>query len=274
MEDVLQYALRYIYSNIPTEILQLSFGQQSPMPFNMVQSMDDKISQLVLQRRVIPDCNIVSGKIKYIPLLESYAELPRPDTLAMTSTMGQFGLYRIPEEAREYVPISSVISIGYPVRNFSGMFPGNNNNPCPMVTLNQMANEVLESQTMSRTPPMPMPELLGGDLVRLIPSQFTHIDWVLTVKLMFDTHMNNMTRSAMIPFAKLALYATQIYIHNDLIVKLDQQFVQGGSEIGAIKEIISGYQDAFDKYEEELLQFRGGATLSSREKAVIFSYMV
>ena len=274
MTDVIQYAIQYLYDRIPSEILQLTFSTNNGIPYNHIRSIDDAIDQQVIQRRVIKDCSLVSGKIKYITLLSQYLEIPKPDNFALTNMLGQFSIYRIPPEAREGCPISSVMSLSYPARNSAAMFPNQQNADCPYVTMNQMANEVLQSQTMSNSRPTPTPELVGSNIIRLIPSQFVHLDWVVACKLAFDGNMTNATHSSILPFAKLVLYATQMYIYNDLIVKLDQGFIQGGAEIGAIKNIIESYQDANEKYDEELLHFRGGATLDTKNKMIILSHML
>lgn len=275
MTDIIQYAIQYLYDRIPSEILGLTFNIQNGLPYNYIKSMDDIIDQTVIQRRVVKDCSIVSGKIKYITLLQAYLEEPLPDYRAMTNVIGQFSIYRIPAEVREGCPISSVMSIGYPVRNVGSIFPGDYTaSECPYATMNQMASEVLQSQTMSKNPPTPTPELIGSNLIRLTPSQFVHLDWVVACKLAFDENMTNLAHSAVIPFAKLVLYATQMYIYNDLIVKLDKGFIQGGAEIGAIRNIVESYQDANEKYDEELLQFRGGSTLDTKNKMIILSHML
>lgn len=276
MRESVQYTISYIHNRIPNEVLHMAFMQHNPYgPFT---TLDDTIMTNVIHKRVLADCNIVSGRIKYIPLLPEYTELPADVSMLMPYPIGQYGLYRIPPEAREGVPITSVISISHPVNNFGGAGAPNNydgeNQNCPWVNMNQLANQVLESKTMNSTPPVPIPELLGGNMIRLNPPQLAQVNWVLGCKLAFDTELTNLNNSALIPFANLAVYAAQMYIYQELIVKIDEAVISGGAEIATIKAIVESYQDAHERYAEALLKFRGGQYLDTRQKLVFLQHMM
>jgi hypothetical protein len=236
-------------------------------------TLDFQIISNVIEDIVIVDCNIDSGRIKYIPLLSQYAEMPEPEAGFATTIVGQFGIYRIPSEARENVNISKVIGIHYPIRGFTGTNP-HGTFKCPWSTVNALGDELIRSHTMSNTPPMPIPELLQGNLIRLIPDQFAHMDWILSVKLMYDNDMTNLTSSALRRFARMCLYATQMYIYTNLIIKVDKAYIEGGQELGSFKELIDEYKDAEEKYEEERLRFKGINFLDTKTKMTILEAMM
>lgn len=276
MRESIQYTLNYIRSRIPQEVLDLTFRPQNPY---LQDTTDNGIITEVIEPRVLADCNIVSGKLKYIPLLPEYSEEPQNLGYAMPFPIGHFGLYRIPPEARENVPITQVVSISHPINNFGGAsvpanMGTNDYSNCPWVNMNQMAEQVLESRTYNSTPPVPTPELMGSNIIRLTPPQLAQINWVLGCKLAYDPELTNLPNSALIPFAELCVYATQMKIYNYLIVKLDRGMVEGGTDITSIRAIVESYQDAHERYSEALLRFRGGAILDTRTKLLLLQHMM
>lgn len=275
MVDPIAYAIQTIYFNIPQEILDLVFKQNQNTLFqtDIGYSIDKKIVDEVIMKRVFNDCNIYGGQLKRIVLLQEWCEFPAPTEYEQGIGTGKFSIYRIPPINRENVPIVRVQSISYPSTmtgtplTYAGSSAG--------TTVNMLAHEVLESQTYSLTPAMPIPQATGfNDIVRLFPPQHTHVNWVLTCRLAYDPSMLNLPPSTLKGFSEMCLYACQAYIYNTLIVKIDKAYIEAGSEIESIKNIIDKYEDAEEKYQEALMRFRGGTALDTQTKMMYLKYML
>ena len=231
-------------------------------------SLNDLIMQKVLRGRIAVDCNLFGGKIKQIVLTQSMMEEVQYSIAENAINAGRYCLYRIPAEERENVAISEVNGITYPGNlggshlNMAGYGGG--------ATIPILAAGVLDSQTYASSPPRPLPELISGDLVRLNPPQYSHIDWVLSARLCYDENFTNMNSSALDSFADLVVCAVKAYIYNKLVISIDRGWVEGGSEIGTIKQIVDTYSEMNERYKELLTSFAGGATLDVKRLEVYF----
>lgn len=66
-------------------------------------------------------------------------------------------------------------------------------------------------------------------------------------------------------FSRLIRFATQAYIYNNLIIEIDQSVIRGGSDIGRFKDIVDGYADANQMYEDQLKLWRKLAIMNDTE---------
>ena len=65
--------------------------------------------------------------------------------------------------------------------------------------------------------------------------------------------------SSIRPFCHLCKYAVQAYIYTNTIVDIESNMVFRGASVGVIRDIISEYRDATDKYDEAMMELRGAA---------------
>jgi enolase len=61
---------------------------------------------------------------------------------------------------------------------------------------------------------------------------------------------------------------------DEMMIKLDGGYIEGGVEIGSIRAIIEKYEDSETEYDEALLQFRGGTALDTKSKLTYLGYML
>jgi hypothetical protein len=54
-------------------------------------------------------------------------------------------------------------------------------------------------------------------------------------------------------FSKLCELAIKAYIHNTLIIQINTAELQNGQELGRFKEVVDGYADANDQYQDYLM---------------------
>ena len=269
MNTPLDIALTRVRATIPPEILEFAFHRREL--HEEVYPIDEMILTKVIRARVIKDMNIYGGRQKKIVLRREYMEHLERNKDDFYLHTGGYSLFRIPPEEREGLPISEVMSVQYygPYNNY---LPGTGYTAG--VSFNSLANAVLDSHTFRQAPPVPQVEVLSGDLVKLTPSQWTNVRWILNCRLSFDENLTNLNTSAIEPFADLCVCAVQAYIFNQLTITIDKAYIAGGYAIGAFKSIIDGYQDANQRYAEKLAEVAGAMMLAPDRLQAILPYLV
>jgi hypothetical protein len=191
-----------------------------------------------------------------------------------------YALYRIPPEARDFRSISSVEHVEFPYSAYSGLaaptITGYPNSQ--MSTLYGLANQALDSQTGRSKPVLPDPILRSGDIVLLTP--FYHVptmnlSWILKCRLHYDEEFTNINDQALQVLRKLVVMATKARIYLKLAIQMDLSELQGGQEIGRVREIIDSYSDQNEQYSEELKSFvKVAKVLDPESRSNIMYYML
>lgn len=271
MVNPYEVALTRIMYSIPKTILRIAFYEKTKLDPDMI-AIEDLIKQNVIRKRVMVDLNLLGGKPKTIVLEHRYLEKIQRNTADGIINTGQFSLYRIPPEEREYRPIIECTGITYPGRfggsliNATGYGGG--------VTMGSLAAEVLNSHTLANSPARPMAEALSGELVRLTPAQHAHIDWVLSVRLAYDTELTNLSSSQIDTFSKICVAATKYYVYNELIIDIERGRIEAGYDLSSIRDVINSYSDQNDRYMELLDDMAGAACLDPIRMATILRYQI
>lgn len=262
--NAMQYALNRVYATIPRPILEEAFE-----PSKHFTSLDDRIREEVICGRVLPDCNLFAGKVTRIVLQENWAEYTTIPPMVGIITTGDYTVYRIPAKERDNKKIVSVTSLEYPPQYYSGNMITYNGYNLTGSTAGDLACQVITSVSGAGTLYHPTPILKEGNLVYVYPPQSAHIDWILVCRLAYDDEYSNINDSAIMPLARLIECATKIFIYNTLVLKIDAVRIEGGYEMSKFRDIVESYQDQFDKYDELLMEFRGGALLDPERMARI-----
>ena len=228
--------------------------------------------------RVIPDCNLYAGSHTTVPLRPSmveYTEFVRDSNL---SQQAMFCIYRIPPEDRENKNIVVAISVNWPYTSSGVNATLDPLNVSPLskpVTLQSIACQNLQSAIGVNGSYKPIPVLMDGDLIKLIPTSNNPLpgfDWILNCRLEYDNEFSNLNRSAIIELTALIEQATKAYIFNTAVLKLDEFAISGGSELGRFKDIVDSYSEAEEKYQELLNSFSYLATTLSPETKAKLMY--
>lgn len=275
----IEIALNEVRNWIPAEILNIVYvryqvrnlvGAPLPAVPSVPRSWEEGVINDVICGRVLPLANLVGGSSKDIILRNTYIE----PTLAVSNDLlmgaSPYSIYRIPPEERDFVPISQVMQILPPVQVTGGLgVMGFGSSGGPL----QDARNVLESFTAQSHIMRPTVELIGGDLIRLLPAQLSTYEWILTVRLAYDLRLLNLQPSAYLPFAELVVTATKANIYTRTILAMDQGHIQFGQELATFRSIIDGYATANERLNELITNFTGGATLDLRRMAIFISSM-
>jgi len=245
-------ALRSIYNTIPIEILEAAF---QPAEYGV--SIDQRIKDVIISGRVLPDCNVNAGKIKRIALSTCIVERVLPDPTFSSITSSTPGtLYRVPPHVRENRDIVGVIDVSY-LYDYTGF----NDTPFGFGTngnsVKSLAAAVLNSHTHRNACLTPVPKLLTNNMVLITPTNTFIADWALVCRLGYDEEFTNISNSAVLPLTKLITTATKAYIWVKLIVQIDQAVLSGGQELGRFKDVVEKYEADLIQYDEDLKKVSG-----------------
>jgi hypothetical protein len=265
LHNPIQVIFQRIHWAIPEEILQITFQHKLGKEYY---SIDHAIHEEIIIHKVLPECNLFAGNVKYIFLEDQYRlHTPPPQqgyNAYFTDTIIR-PIYKIPPDVREYRSIVNVVKVAFP--SAFGLYPNGMSqiNSCGRgPNIQQMACDVLTSKT-GQADQLPFAKLIGGDMIELsyltYPFQ-TIYNLVAEVRLEYDVNFMNINNQSVIPLAELIECALKCYIYNKLIIRLDKGALEGGIELGMIKQIIDDYKSAFEEYKDKLNAFIGGATLS------------
>lgn len=270
MNDAISVALQRIKSQIPPQILEVAFRKKDAGPIVNL-SIEYQILNEVIRTRVMTDCNLMGGKTTQISLSSSWWEETRATMSQINSGTGPFSIYRIPAEARENKDILEVHHIQYPMPYGNGASYGR----VPSgANLCGASKNLMQSHTAGDITQTPLPELLQGNIIRLHPGSFAHINWVITCRLAYDENMTNLNSSAIDSFAKLCVLAVKQAVYNKLIITLDAGFIQGGAEITSFRNIIDQWSDIEQEYKEELNVYFGANVMDIQRIGPLMKYMI
>lgn len=239
--NAIHVALQEIRNNIPPEVLQIAFIQNDPSlgrVNNQIVSLDERIKSAVIRRRVMTHCNLVGGQPVYIYLGSS--------SVSVREILPAEYVVTIPKTMTEGKSIVSVLSV---VSNFGYVNTAAFGYVSPLITAaNNMYNN-LANETIMQSSRL---ELIGENTILIKDPSMYLFNTALRCVLENDENMSNLHPRFMLAFAKLCVLATKSYIYNTCKVKMDQAFLYGGHELSSVTDVIDGYSDAEQMYQEYL----------------------
>lgn len=238
----IQKAISDVKSSIPREILERTFmkvdnvayGQRST--FNPL-SLDHRIRTMVIDANVLPDCNLVGGTEVTIPL-----------SSVMPQWITDYNVvYRVPKSLTQNRSILRLIhltfgdggvvgSMNLAIQGRSALMDGAQgvlqaHLPIPIVSTANM--ELVAENTVLVKDNVTMP---GNPFLRCVVEG--------------DTELNHLQPTSYKAFSKLVVLAVKAYIFNNIAIPMDQAALSGGMALGRIREIVDGYSDAYEQYDE------------------------
>jgi hypothetical protein len=240
MASPFQFALMEIRNNIPPEVLQRAFGDAGRRFSAVPVDIDSIITQNVIKSRVMAHANLIGGTQVMINLSGYPRQVPDERS----------SLYHVPPEAlqgREIVsPHSVSYGYGYSIAysNYNPYFDQMQSAGCGNAGILTAANQLYSAMANLPIVETARVTLIGTNQV-LIQDQVRIPDRVyLRATLTHDAQMANIQSASWGTFAKLCVYATKAWIYNYYLVPLNRGAIEGGFELGVIKDVIDGYSDA------------------------------
>jgi len=260
-----------VMQGIPKPVLQIAVHKYNTDNHASL-TITSFIQEVIITKVILPELNLTGGLLKTIPLKNSWLELTPGDHAGYAGDDGPYSLFRVPPEARDNLPISSIISIQYPYNTYLG--GGVNSSDIGMggFCLIDQIDEVLNSYTLARPRNHPVGRLLSGDLVRLTPTQYSVQNWLMTCRLDFDSAFTNIHDHAVVPLAKTVVAAIKQWCHTNLMIDIDRAWMETGADIGTIKSTIEGYSDAGEQYNEAMTQLRGSLWMDPSHRRLMMYY--
>lgn len=227
---------------IPYPVLQQAFlGDDAPNVGAPV-TISSRILNTVIRPIVMTDMDVVGGQEMVIDL----AGLPT--VMADMRTL----VYQIPPERTMYRTIISVLEASYVPfsATYSNNYPWLAMQPSSVTSseLYNVADKVFQSNSRQVPLVTTYTELIGHNTVLIREQMRISGIYSLRVNVGNEENLHNLPLKVLPRFTKACVLATKAYIFNKLPVIIDQNVVQGGQQIGKIKEIIEGYADAAEMY--------------------------
>jgi hypothetical protein len=235
-------ALDEVMFRIPREILKVVFLEPYQQYRDLPADIKERIRFMVLQQRVLVDCNLVNGVETRIDLSDVPSE---------TVDNGYTTVFQIPKSKTNGRSILSVFDVTfgnlYHSQSGYGMYSNGRSSPAL-----QMAATVMESQLRTPNIGTTRVELIGENVVMVQGSVILPQSLYLRCSLENDENLSNIQARSYLVFARLVELAVKAYIYNSYIIQLDMGELRGGVQVGKFKEIVEGYSDAETMYQEHL----------------------
>jgi hypothetical protein len=235
-------ALDEIKFTIPEQVLKEAFKEDRPYWKKAPISLDEMMLTKLIRPRVLVDCNLVGGQMVLVPLEGLSPEY-----------VDNFNLvYHIPKDRTDNKSIISVTSVSYmpyaSAYNSGGLGYGS----VAPLSMNEVASAAQRvADSVSGAPPISNANatLIAENTV-LIKDQFRVTSvYMLRCLLANDEQMNNISPRSYPNFANLCKLAVKSFIYRTLLIKIDQAYLQGGQELGAMKSYVEGLSDAEEMYQ-------------------------
>lgn len=246
--SAIRKALSDIKYQIPKDILNLAFLPREDLFNKAPLSIDEYIKDKVIGKRVLQDANIVGGRLALIPL----------DGLKPIMSDPYTTVYKIPKNRTQGSDILSALSINYYPYSTTGGGIGSSFFSTGLYantsTVMSAAQRVADSFTS--VPPISVAycDLVGPNTIMVRDLYRVSYAFYLRCILENDENLSNLNPRSWTKFSKLCVLATKSYIYNELVIEMDKAQLYGGQELGSFKEIVDGYSDAEEQYQEFLEQ--------------------
>lgn len=241
--NIMTKAIDYVKSRVPPLILREAFLKNKYGYGFTPRTIDSQLMDVVIRPRVIVDCNLIGGTEVIINL--QMVERERIDDLTY--------VFRIPKQLLNGQSIMSVLHLVHidPTKQtqygIAGSLSGN-----AMLRLSQAMIDALSMIPVISTASL---EIIAENTImvrdNIIMPQSSYLRCVIT----HDSNLNKIRPRYYMHYCKLVEYAVKAHIYNNNIVELDEGYMKGGHELGVVKNIIEGYADMADMYDEYLVKW-------------------
>lgn len=256
--NAIMKAIDDVKYRIPAQILNEVFVKKGNNWKNFTPvSLDERIINLVIKNRVLVDCNLVGGAEVTIPL-DGYV-VERYDAFS--------AVYVVPKSATQGRSITSVLSVGYAATSMQGVMGGLGGIRQGTVNAVNMAGMAV----MDAASPMPISSTARVQLIAENTILVKDVNPLISnayVRCIIanDENLNHIQRRSIPVFCKLVELAVKSYVYNTLIITMDSAFLQGGMDLGKFKDIVEGYADSEEMYQEFLRdKWAGVSVMNDRE---------
>jgi hypothetical protein len=232
-------AITDIKFRIPSEILNITFRENMDN-INPIIPIDDRILNLVIRPRVLKDLNLVGG-------IELRIDVSQCPIRQVNSPFNEF----IVEVGKNLTNGKSIISVLSLIARSTSSGSGGIGYGAPSQVdsaMTKMYNNLANVNVVQTS----RLELIGENTVLIQDPALMLSYSVLRCVIENNSNLENINPRNYPAISNFVLLAVKSYIYNKMVIKLDQGYVYSGHELGIVSEIINGYADAEDMYQELL----------------------
>ena len=238
-------ALDHIKMTIPFEVLKIAFRDDLHNWRQAPTGLDNLILEKVIKPRVLVDADLVGGSMVIIAL----------DTVAPKYVDNYSFIYEIPPDKVSNREIVSVLSVGY--LPYAGSFGyGTTNQPAmssgSFNDLTSAGQRLMDSHSNMPVVSTASCDIIGYNTVLIRDSQRLTATYTLRCVLANDVNLVNINPRSWLNFCNLCALAVKSFIYNKLIIQIDQAYLSGGQELGALKNYVESLSDAEELYQTYL----------------------
>lgn len=244
--NIIDYSLNEVIRRIPPQILTKVSATTDP--FGMKTTSIEYIRDNVLNCRVLVDVNIIGGRQIMVST----------DAASNVMQLENTTLYTFPESAFQGNRLVAVTDFG---SQFVGV--GCCGTGCDTYTgseycgenegiygrANQYAKQMVAGQTVRSVGGSIYHRKVGSNSIALLFTETIQQGW-FTVIVSHDEHLADMDPRTGTYVADMLTEATKAMIYNDHVLTLGQADASRGYVLNDISDVIRGYSDAEEKYQE------------------------
>lgn len=252
--DLITKAIDEAKFTIPREVLKLAYiGKQDWRAAPI--SLDEQIRYKTIVSRVLVDASIVGGQTVEIPLAG----------LSPVYNDENNYVFEIPSDRTNGRTIISALSVSYVsyMNSVGGLATAGIAN-----NMNGYANDMTSAARKAMDSRSSIPNVatsecivVGHNTVMVRNMVRTSSVQSLRCVLANDERLANFSVRSSLDFSRLCGWAIKSYIYNELIIRLDRGFLEGGKELGSIKSYVDGLADAEENYQTFLEEKWGGISM-------------
>ena len=228
---------------IPKQILNKVFLNSVGFWSPKNTSLEEQIKTLVIQSKVLQDCDIVGGTKIYVQT----SDLPREYTDMFTV------IFRIPKDKTQGRTITSVLGIGFLETNSLGTNGITNQmQECSVNTITENALAIFSANDSVPISTTADCSLIAENTVMVKDSMYIKPNGYLWCEISNASNFSNIQIRSLHYFSKLCVMAVKAYIYNNYYIQMDAGEISAGHELGAFRQIMENYATAHEDYDEYL----------------------
>ena len=237
--NAINYAISMINRKIPKEVLRVAFLSNVSYQTRIPITTDARIKQMIINDRVLDDINIIGGTTVTIPL----------NGLAQEIVDGNAAVIIVPKSRTQGRSILTAHNVAFGASAVAGHTTN------LLVPSGDMANA--QQQMLNSISSLPytsegMVSLIAENTIMIKGINTLWGNLYLRCEVENDSNLNNIKRRSYLAFSKLCVLAVKAYIYNDCIVPMDIAYIEGGANLGKIRDIVESYDTAEEDYLEYL----------------------
>lgn len=237
--NAITYALQQLSFEISPEMLELGFIRDEDRRSFVPVSVESKIRSIILDGKVLPDCNMFHGTTMKIPLRGLIA-----------SKLNDFSvIYQVPKSLTGGRRIMSTFAVSYggsyPVSAAYYNYPASSQ-------LMQAAGQLANSHSPIPLVSSASVNLVGENTVQVTDSIIIPHEIWLDCRVENDSQMNHLQPANYESFARLVILATKAWLYTNVRIKLDVGRIHGGQDLGRLREELDTFSEAMREYREHM----------------------